>query len=374
MRVLVITKYLGNLGGLGRYSYEVVKAQRSDALDVDVLSEFSSTREEFEFNLLKPVFNQNKINFLINFVKNIITARKIARDYDIVHAHDGWPYGVYGWFAVIGTTKKLFITGIGTYSVAPLKEKIRGSLLRLAYKRAGQVFCISKYVLDQLVGTVPHVRAKIVLMGTTKLSKVSTSRTLELRKRFKIENNHPIVVTVGDIKNRKGQLDTLKSFSLLRDIYPNFLYVIIGDDADVYYLDLIKSYTKEFGLERNIMIIPKMYNDETLAFFYTVCDLVMLNSNNDGDHFEGFGLVLLEAAQFGKPVIGSRGCGIESAILDGYNGYLTNQGDPKDIAQKVKLILEKDYKTFGLNAIRFQQGFSWEETAKAYYSSYISST
>src|SRR3569623_55113 len=39
---------------------------------------------------------------------------------DLVHALDAWPYGFYGFAAVFGTKKKLFINGIGTYSVAPL--------------------------------------------------------------------------------------------------------------------------------------------------------------------------------------------------------------------------------------------------------------
>ena len=370
MRVLVITNYLGNFGGLGRYSYEVVKALRAQSTEVDVLSEAPQPKEKFEYNQLRPVFGQKKTTLMKNLLHNLATTRRIAKDYDVIHAHDGWPYGVYGWYATLGTKKRLFVTGIGTYSVAPLKEKVRGVLLRLAYKRAAGIFCISEYVLKRLRETGPYTRARVVFMGTTELPKVPADRIAELSKKFSVGEKYPIIVSVGDVKHRKGQLDTLKSLHLLKDAYPHFLYVIIGDDSDVYYVGRIKSYIKEFHLEDNVLIISKMYDDKILSFFYTICDLVMLNSNNEQDHFEGFGLVLLEAAQFGKPTIGSRGCGIESAISDGYNGYLANQGDHDDIAAKVRRIVEKDAAAFGPHALEFYKRFLWEKTAREYLRDY----
>lgn len=370
MKILILTNYLGNHGGLGRYSSQVVKASSDLSLDVKVLTEAKVSTSPIELNVLKSVFNQKKWRLMWNIIFNIISVRWYSRGVDVIHAHDGWPYGFYAWFAVLGTKKKLYITGIGTYTIAPLKETIRGILLRMAYKRTSNIFCISEYVRDRLLKLCPEAKTSVVFMGTTRLPEVSKEKIEESRIKFGLENTNPIFLTVGDIKKRKGQLDTLKSLNLIKSKYPNFKYVMIGDDADTNYINLIKNFAKENNIEKNVLIISKMYDDLVLSSMYSMCDIFMLNSNNDGDHFEGFGLVFLEAAQFGKPVIGSKNCGIENAFKNCYNGFLTEQGNHKDISEKVEEILSDKVGVFGKNSMEFYKGFSWEHTAKAYLDNY----
>ena len=126
MKLLIITNYLGNKGGLGRYSSEVVKVTEQLPIEFGIATESKSPSSVREECILKPVFNRSKIKIVFNILSNLIALRRKARGYDIIHAHDGWPYGFYAYFAIIGTRKKLFITGVGTYSVAPLKKKIIG--------------------------------------------------------------------------------------------------------------------------------------------------------------------------------------------------------------------------------------------------------
>ena len=372
MKVLVITNYLGNFGGLGRYSKEVVSAQRSMGLDVDVLSEAKSPLTNYEYPLLRKVFNKKKPEVLKNVLWNIRQTRKFSKPYDIIHAHDGWPYAVYGYFAVLGTNKKLYITGIGTYTIAPLTNSVMGFFLKKAYRKAEMVFCISDYVTNKLRTMVSGVNARTVFMGTTDLPNISEDQVSEYKNKYSIQNHTPIFLTVGDIKHRKGQLDTLKGISLIKDKYPDFLYVMIGTDEDSYYVGKIKEYAKAQNIENNILIISNVYEDQVLSCFYTLADIFLLNSNSEGNHFEGFGLVFLEAAQFGKPVIGSLGCGIESALKDGYNGFLTEQGDPEGIKAKILDILHNKREEFSRNSREFYTHFSWLKTAKSYGDHYLS--
>ena len=48
---------------------------------------------------------------------------------------------------------------------------------------------------------------------------------------------------------------------------------------------------------------------------------------------EGFGRVILEAAAFGKPSIGSRVGGIPEVIAEGETGLLIDQGDSRGLAE-----------------------------------------
>lgn len=371
MKLLIITNYLGNKGGLGRYSSEITKAIMDFPLEVKVLSEAKSTDIKYEFNLLKPVFYLPKWKMAINLIKNLFITRRMAKDFDIIHAHDGWPYAIYALFAVMGTKKKLFITGIGTYGVLPLKKGIRGYLLKKSYMKAKSIFCISDYVKDRISKYCPKANLRTVFMGTTKLPEISDELRSQYFKEYNLKDRFPIILTVGDIKRRKGQLDTLLSLNLIKNKYPNFYYIMVGASDDTYYINQMNDAIEKNSLKDNVRIISNMYDDKILSFFYSSCNIFMLNSNNDHDHFEGFGLVLLEAAQFGKPVIGSRGCGIESALKDCYNGLLANQGDHVDISNKIISILEGDLSGFSENSRDFYKKFSWDITAREYYKDYI---
>jgi glycosyltransferase involved in cell wall biosynthesis len=61
---------------------------------------------------------------------------------------------------------------------------------------------------------------------------------------------------------------------------------------------------------------------ENIAPSYAALDVAVLPSEQ-----EGFGRVLLEAAAFGLPSIGSRAGGIGEVIQDGATGWLFNPGD-----------------------------------------------
>jgi glycosyltransferase involved in cell wall biosynthesis len=59
-------------------------------------------------------------------------------------------------------------------------------------------------------------------------------------------------------------------------------------------------------------------------------DLMVLSS-----HTEGFPNVVLEALTVGLPVVTFRVSGIPGLIVDGFNGYIIQQGDLTDFKDKV---------------------------------------
>ena len=57
--------------------------------------------------------------------------------------------------------------------------------------------------------------------------------------------------------------------------------------------------------------------------------------------YEGLGLVLLEAMSAKKPIIATRVSAIPEVIKNGYNGWLVNHGDVKDLCKKILLTKNK---------------------------------
>jgi len=60
------------------------------------------------------------------------------------------------------------------------------------------------------------------------------------------------------------------------------------------------------------------------------------------DLYETFGMVILEAMSVGKPVIASRLGSLPDLISNGKNGLLFEPGNPKDLADKVRWLLEHE--------------------------------
>ncbi len=366
-KVLIITNNINPNSGWGRYSSFVINELIKLKFEITVLTESNQEKIKNELNILRPLGSSK----IINLIKNILIVRKISKNFDVVHSFDGWPYGIYGYFAVSGTRKKFFINGVGTYSVAPLSDKFKGFLLKKAYKKADKIFCISSYVKQRILERVKLNNLKIVHLGSTELPSLSQDEVSFYKEKFNIKDlSRPILLTVGGIKERKGQLDTLKASVYLKEEYSNYLYLIVGSDDDVEYINKIEKFVEENKLENNVKIINNAKTDEELSFFYNICDIFLLNSNNDGDHFEGFGLVFLEAAQFGKPVVGSNNCGIEDAIKEGSNGYLVAQKDAKNVYNAIIKGLNNKEIDFRKNSKEFYKKFSWKSTALEYSRDY----
>lgn len=212
---------------------------------------------------------------------------------------------------------------------------------------------------------------EVVHLGSTKLPNLSEDEINSYREKFNIkDSSHPVLLTVGGIKERKGQLDTLKASLFLKEKYPNYLYLIVGSDRDIGYIGEIKKFIEYNKLENNVKIINNAKSDKELSFFYNICNIFLLNSNNEGYHFEGFGLVFLEASQFGKPLIGSDGCGIGDVVKNNYNGYLTPQKDTKKIYNAIIKILDNKEVDFNKNSQEFYKKFSWKSTSLEYSENY----
>ncbi|MFA6406221.1 MAG: glycosyltransferase [Patescibacteria group bacterium] len=76
--------------------------------------------------------------------------------------------------------------------------------------------------------------------------------------------------------------------------------------------------------------------DQDVAEWYSAADIFCLPSREAVDDVEGFGIVFLEAAAAGLPVIAGKGWGTEEAVVDGVTGLLVEPS-----AEKVKYALSK---------------------------------
>ena len=91
-------------------------------------------------------------------------------------------------------------------------------------------------------------------------------------------------------------------------------------------MTVICKQVKELGLKEKVLFLGKQDNLEEL---YSISDIKLLLSEK-----ESFGLVALEAMACGVPSIGTNVGGIPEVIEDGYNGYICEIGNVKEVAAK----------------------------------------
>lgn len=355
MKILCLTSTINpESGGWGRYSHSI-------------LGEFD--RQHIAYEVLSVGSPLQPASSILNIVRNCFVVRSRARSCDIVHAFDVWPFALYGYAVVLGTKKKLFASAVGTYSIPPKGFSLKRFLMVLALRRAEKVFAISDYTKKRLLDSVPLGNVLTVYMGAPLLPEANESASLY--EKFDIPKiSGPILLTVGQIKHRKGQLETLRAVSILKKDFPHILYLIVGSDTDTEYVERIRSLVSEDDLEENVRIIPNARENSDLAFLYSIADAFIMVSNTDGWHFEGFGLVFLEAAGFGKPVVGGRGSGIEEAMQDGYNGFLAEPANPADIAAKIRQVLSGDKAEWAKHSKEFRSRFTWKAMVEGFLAEY----
>lgn len=134
------------------------------------------------------------------------------------------------------------------------------------------------------------------------------------------------LVFVGRLEARKGIDVLLGAARPLLDRHPGVHLDIVGDDG----LRGPEGKTWRAAFEsderaaaiRSRVVFHGEVSDERLRGFYRSCDVFVAPSR-----FESFGLMLLEAMIFGKPVVACRAGGMVEVIEDGVSGLLAEPGD-----------------------------------------------
>ncbi len=134
------------------------------------------------------------------------------------------------------------------------------------------------------------------------------------------------LLTVGRLVSRKGHVKVLETMKSI----PNSTYTIVGDGPmRKEILDAIKA----LDLESRVTILQHV-SDGKLPEVYATHDIFLMPSTKSTDDREGFGIVALEAALFGLPVIATNQPGVDEAVVQGRTGLLIDDTIP-DLAKAI---------------------------------------
>ena len=137
------------------------------------------------------------------------------------------------------------------------------------------------------------------------LNKTSLTKVESLLK-----TKSPRLITVSRFDKRKNHEKIIMALRNLKEIYPNIIYVCIGQGENI---DNLKKLITELRLQNHV-IFPKNLTKDEKNSYLKCSDLFVMPSITYKKSVEGFGLVYIEAAQFGVPSIVGKDGGASDAI------------------------------------------------------------
>jgi phosphatidylinositol alpha-1,6-mannosyltransferase len=173
-----------------------------------------------------------------------------------------------------------------------------------------------------------------------------------------------VVMTVGRLQRRKGHDVAIAAIARLAGTHPHVRYVIAGDGEERPRLERL---TADLGLGGRVCFAGEVASAE-LPRYFAACDIFLMPNRVDGADFEGFGLVFLEAAAAGKPVIAGRSGGAPEAVEEGRTALLVDPESAEGVAAALARLAGSASERDALGRAgraRVVDAFTWDRAASA---------
>lgn len=311
------------------------------------------------------------LQFWIHLPKEIKKAEN-GQNFDIVHIN-----GLSYWFLkrrlspaphvltvhhLVGDAAEN--TGLDLFSRIKDLSGENGFFIPLIEKRAinsaDQIIAVSNYTKDRILTIyhTPSEKIDVVYNGVDSDGCTFTQQDLAETKKQLGLSDLPVILFVGRVDDPRKGLDVLiRAFRKISDeIDATLLVVGKGDQTAARNLS---------GPIVDKIVFTGFVDDITLKKCYALCDVYVCPSR-----LEGFGLTLVEAMWYGKPIIASNAGAIKEVLRDYDMGVLVDSDNLIQLSNEILRFIEfgGKYNQQGENMVPIH--FDWEKCAKQTVSHY----
>ena len=292
--------------------------------------------------------------------------RELSAWADVLHFHFPWPFGdllrVFG-----GSNKPAVMTyhsdivrqrHLG-YVYGPLMRRMLGSMS--AVVATSPAYAKSSPVLTTVVR--PE-RVRVIPLGIGDYAHSAASDQLgpNLLTRLPL-GDKPYLLSLGVLRYYKG-LHTLVEAA--PSIPANL--VIAGSGPE---MERLKSLAAQVGAS-NVIFAGQVSSEEKIALLKGCCAMVLPSQMRS----EAFGMVLVEASMFSKPMVCCEiGSGTSYVNEDGVTGFVVPPENPQALARAVNVLLNDEARSVGMGRAaraRYERLFSAPALGAAYCDLYDS--
>lgn len=337
-----------NEGGIEVFTYDMLEYLNSKGIKADLLCFGDKTRKlnykGFDYFECKMNINLNSAPLSYDFIK---TFKKIEKEYDIIHLHSPNPLAE---MLSLFTDKKVIIHWHSDIVKQKISYNFYKPIQQKVLKKAHKIICTSPQYLETSK-QLKNFKEKVAIIPLAlNLDRLKASNEKEKNSLKEKIGNKKIVLSIGRLIYYKGFEYLIKAGKYMKD---DVAIVIVGG-GPLY--EKLKDTVKTLNFENKVYLLGRVDNININSVIKD-SDLFCLPSV---ERSESFGLVLVEALYFGKPLITTNieGSGMNYVNQDEVTGFVVPPKNPKALADAINKILYDNnlYERFSKNALeRFKE-------------------
>jgi len=190
----------------------------------------------------------------------------------------------------------------------------------------------------------------------------------DLRRSLNV-GNAPVLVFAGRLERLKGAEIVIRALSMLprEPERPSAVLLVVGDDSQNGAAESaaaggerrrLEALSVALGVADRVRFLGSVAQP-MLARYLSLASVCVVPS-----YSESFGLVALEAAACGTPVVAARVGGLPTIVKDGLTGYTLTAHDPGQFAERISRLLadEELRRCFSRRSRLVATQFTWEDT------------
>ncbi len=191
----------------------------------------------------------------------------------------------------------------------------------------------------------------------------------QARRALGLPVDGPLLLFVGRIQPLKGVEVAVRALASLPAAHRGARLAIVGGpsgprgDAE---MERMMTLVDTLGLGSRVRFVPPRPH-ELLSTYYRAADVCLVPSRS-----ESFGLVALESAACGTPVVASDVGGLRTLVDHGRTGYLVEDADPRAFAGRVGAVLDDPVlaERLGTAAVLRAREYTWASAARQLHDIY----
>lgn len=240
-------------------------------------------------------------------------------------------------------------------------KKGRWGLMNLGFRimlsQADSVTAISNYLLDTAKNYGYKGHSAVIPNGVDLQNTQNTEHKTQINHKAQ---NIKTVITVSRLVHKNGVDILVKAVAEIKKRIPNIKCLVLGEGLERKNLELL---TMDFGLSTNVEFVGAVSADKVFELLRGASVFARPSRS------EGMGNAFLEGLAAGIPIVGTNVGGIPDIIEDGKTGLFCKSEDPKDLAEKINILLNNALlaKSIVENGKKMiEERFLWEKISENY--------
>lgn len=320
--------YYGTNGGTEGQLFELIRGLDKDKFQphLFVFRPTEFIKKDNDFPCPITVLNINKLSTIDTFIKLSKLSRLIKKQhFNITHIFFNDASLIAPFFCKLSGAKVIVSRRDMGFWYTSLNQKVHKVSNRFVDFIIANSSAVARNV--NRFEKYPLQKIKVVYNGHNPL-KFLDSPMVQFRERTGIGEYDPIIGMVASLYKIKRQSDLIQAFSIVHKEHKNSHLVLIGSGAME---TALKSLTNSLGLQDFAHFLGSVTDVIPIIKHFSVGVLC--------SESEGFSNAILEYMACGIPAVCTNVGGNPEIVKDGYNGFLVNVGDVKQMADRIDKIL-----------------------------------